>query len=95
MKTNPVNSTFRCFARLTAQCGLAQASPPRDDAQPATSDNLIAEKKAKPMMIAMEKGYTRKPGKPEVPLPPPSGTNAMPRDSSRMFSTLEEVFVSA
>ncbi len=56
-------------------------------------DNLIAERKAKPMIIVMEKGYARKPGEPEVPLRPPSGTNSMPRDFSRMFSTLEEVFI--
>lgn len=56
-------------------------------------DNLIAEKKAQPMIIVMEKGYARKPGEPQVPLRPPSGTNAMPRDFSRMFNTLNEVFV--
>jgi enterochelin esterase-like enzyme len=56
-------------------------------------DNLIAEKKAKPMLIVMEKGYARKPGEPEVPLRPPSGTNSAPRDFSRMFSTVEEVFI--
>ncbi|MDP2898546.1 MAG: alpha/beta hydrolase-fold protein [bacterium] len=56
-------------------------------------DNLIAEKKAKPMIIVMEKGYARKPGEPEVPLRPPSGTSSTPRDFSRMFSALEEVFI--
>jgi len=56
-------------------------------------DNLIAEKKAKPMIVVMEKGYARKRGEPEVPLRPPSGTNSMPRDFSRMFSALEEVFI--
>ena len=55
-------------------------------------DNLIAEKKAQPMIVVMEKGYARKPGEPQVPLRPPSGTNAMPRDFSRMFNTLDEVF---
>ena len=55
-------------------------------------DNLLAEKKAQPMIVVMEKGYARKPGEPQVPLRPPTGTNAMPRDFSRMFSTLDEVF---
>ena len=36
-------------------------------------DNLIAEGKAKPMLIVMEQGYARKPGEPEVPLRPPAG----------------------
>jgi enterochelin esterase-like enzyme len=56
-------------------------------------DDLIAEKKAKPMIIVMEKGYARKPGEPEITLRPPSGTNSMPRDFSRMFSAVEEVFI--
>ena len=56
-------------------------------------DNLIAEKKAQPMIIVMEKGYARKPGEPQVPLRPPSGTNSMPRDFSRMFNTLNDVFI--
>ena len=56
-------------------------------------DNLIAEKKAKPMIVVTEKGYARKPGEPEAPMRPPSGTNTMPRDFSRMFSALEEVFI--
>jgi enterochelin esterase family protein len=34
-------------------------------------DNLIAEGKAKPMLIVMEQGYARKPGDPEVPTRPP------------------------
>ena len=62
-------------------------------------DNLIAEKKARPMLIVMERGYARKPGEQPMSLrPPPSGTNAAPRsgpprDFSRMFNTLGEVFV--
>lgn len=56
-------------------------------------DNLIAAKKSKPMIVVMEKGYARKPGQPEVPLRPPSGTNSMPPDFSRMFSAVEEVFI--
>jgi enterochelin esterase family protein len=56
-------------------------------------DNLIAEKKARPMLIVMERGYARKPGEPDVPLRPPSGTNSIPRDFGRMFSAVEEVFI--
>jgi enterochelin esterase-like enzyme len=55
-------------------------------------DNLIAEKKAVPMIVVMEKGYARKAGEPEVPLRPPSGGGAMPSDFSRMFDALGEVF---
>ena len=57
-------------------------------------DNLIAEKKALPMIVVMEKGYARKPGEPEVPLrPPAAGAGAQPPDFRRMFGALEEVFV--
>ena len=56
-------------------------------------DNLIAEKKAQPMLVVMEKGYARKAGEPEVPLRPPSGGGAMPPDFSRMFSAVEDVFI--
>jgi enterochelin esterase-like enzyme len=56
-------------------------------------DNLIAEKKARPMLVVMEKGYARKPGEPDVPLRPPSGTNSIPPDFGRMFSAVEEVFI--
>jgi enterochelin esterase family protein len=56
-------------------------------------DNLIAAKKAKPMIIVMEKGYARKTGEPEVPLRPPSGGGSMPTDFRRMFGALEEVFI--
>ena len=54
-------------------------------------DNLIAEKKARPMIIVMEKGYARKPGEPQPP-PRPPGAGAQPPDVRRMFTTLEEVF---
>jgi enterochelin esterase family protein len=57
-------------------------------------DNLIAEGKAKPMLIVMEQGYARKPGEPEVPLRPPSGARgSMPPDFRRMFGALEDVFI--
>ena len=56
-------------------------------------DNLIAEKKARPMIVVMENGYARKPGEPQVPLRPPSGGGSMPPDFSRMFTAVEEVFI--
>ncbi len=58
-------------------------------------DNLIAEGKAKPMLVVMEQGYARKPGEP-APVPPARpapGQPAPPRDFSRMFSAFEEVMV--
>jgi enterochelin esterase-like enzyme len=51
-------------------------------------DNLIAEKKARPMIVVMEQGYARKPG--EEPAPAKPGA---PRDFSRAFSAFEEVMV--
>jgi putative membrane-bound dehydrogenase-like protein len=54
-------------------------------------DNLIAAKKAAPMLIVMSSGYARKPGDaPPAPRPPGGGP---PRDLSAMFAALEEVFV--
>ena len=60
-------------------------------------DNLIADAKAKPMLVVMEQGYARKPGEPEVPLRPPAAPAAdkpapVPPDFSRMFSALDDVF---
>ena len=52
-------------------------------------DNLIAEKKAKPMIVVMEKGYARKAGE-APPAPPQPGA---PRDFSKAFSAFEEVMV--
>jgi enterochelin esterase-like enzyme len=54
-------------------------------------DNLIAEKKARPMLIVMERGAARKPGEPDTPMRPPSFSNTPP-DLSHMFDTLDEVF---
>ncbi len=34
-------------------------------------DNLIAERKAKPMLVVMEQGYARRPGEPAAPPAPP------------------------
>jgi enterochelin esterase-like enzyme len=53
-------------------------------------DNLLAERKAKPMLVVMEQGYARKPD--EAPAGPPSRPGA-PRDFSRAFATFEEVMV--
>lgn len=54
-------------------------------------DNLIAEKKAKPMIVVMGNGYARKPGEAPPPPRPPGG--GPPPDFSRMFGALEEVIV--
>ena len=61
-------------------------------------DNLIADGKAKPMLVVMEQGYAQKPGEPAVPLRPPAdmakpAVAAIPPDFSRMFSAFEEVMV--
>lgn len=54
-------------------------------------DNLIAEKKAVPMLVVMEKGYARKSGEEPVSMRPPGG--GPPPDLRKMFGTLEEVFI--
>ncbi len=61
-------------------------------------DNLIAEGKAKPMLVVMEQGYARRPGEAAAPPAPPRpaapGQNPPPRpDFSRMFSAFEDVMV--
>jgi enterochelin esterase-like enzyme len=60
-------------------------------------DNLIAERKARPMIVVMEQGYARKPGEaapsPAPPRPAAPGQPAPPRDFSRMFAAFEEVMV--
>ena len=61
-------------------------------------DNLIAERKAKPMLVVMEQGYARRPGESAVPPAPPRpaapGQNPPPRpDFTRMFSAFEDVMV--
>jgi enterochelin esterase-like enzyme len=52
-------------------------------------DNLIAEKKAKPMLVVMERGYARRAGE-APPAPPQPGA---PRDFSKAFSAFEDVMV--
>jgi enterochelin esterase-like enzyme len=61
-------------------------------------DNLIAGRKATPMLVVMEQGYARKPGEaPPAAGPPrpaaPGQRPAPPRDFSRAFATFEEVMV--
>ena len=61
-------------------------------------DNLIAERKAKPMLVVMEQGYARRPGEaapaPAAPRAATPGQNRpAPRDFSRMFAAFEEVMV--
>ena len=62
-------------------------------------DNLLAEQKAKPMLVVMEQGYAQRPGQPAAAPAPPArpaapGQNAPPRpDFGRMFSAFEDVMV--
>jgi enterochelin esterase family protein len=72
-------------------------------------DNLIAEKKAKPMLIVMEQGYAWLPGEPHTAFKPsaaraavagasvsPSATpaaSATPRPINRMANTFEKVMI--
>jgi enterochelin esterase-like enzyme len=54
-------------------------------------DNLIAGKKAQPMIVVMEKGYARKPGEAPAAMRPPGG-GGLPPDLGSMFATMDEVF---
>ncbi|MBI5834072.1 MAG: endo-1,4-beta-xylanase [Armatimonadetes bacterium] len=56
-------------------------------------DNLIAERRARPMLVVMERGYARRPGEPQTPLGPPraGAGNPMPPDFSRMFEAFGDV----
>lgn len=57
-------------------------------------DNLIAEKKAQPMLVVMGQGYALKPG--EEPFhfqPPRPGEKRPPIDFKSVFGTLDEVFI--
>ncbi len=58
-------------------------------------DNLLAERKAKPMLVVMEQGYARKPGEAPSPAKPAAkpGEKPAPRDFGRAFATFEEVMV--
>ncbi len=55
-------------------------------------DNLIAEGKAKPMLVVMENGYARRAGETATP-PGPGGPGGGAPDFSRMFSALDDVFL--
>ncbi len=62
-------------------------------------DNLLAERKARPMIVVMEQGYARRPGE-AAPSPVPPARPAAPGqapaprpDFSRMFSAFEDVMV--
>ena len=71
---------------------------PRQGRMSFILDNLIAAKKAKPMIVVMEQGYARRPGDPAAPTAPPRpaqpGQNPPPRpDFSRMFSAFEDVMI--
>ncbi len=58
-------------------------------------DNLLAERKARPMLVVMEQGYARRPGEappaPRRPAAPGQGRPAF--DFSRMFAAFEDVMV--
>jgi enterochelin esterase-like enzyme len=60
-------------------------------------DNLIAERKARPMIVVMDRGYARKPGDPQVPIGPPRASGGktasapVPPDFSRLFQAFDEV----
>ena len=61
-------------------------------------DNLIAERKARPMIVVMEQGYARRPGE-AAPAPRPPARRPRRAESpaapdfSRMFGAFEEVMV--
>lgn len=53
-------------------------------------DNLLAERKCAPMLVAMPYGYASRPGQEALPLRPPAGGG--PPDFSRAFETLGDVY---
>jgi enterochelin esterase-like enzyme len=53
-------------------------------------DNLIAERKARPMLVVMEKGYAARPGESPGPGGPPRAGGGPP-NLNRMFSAFEDV----
>jgi enterochelin esterase-like enzyme len=55
-------------------------------------DNLLAERKARPMLVVMEQGYARRPGEAPPAPRPPAGSGQRP-DFSRMFSAFEDVMI--
>jgi enterochelin esterase family protein len=60
----------------------------------AIMDQLIAEGKARPMLIVMARGYALRPGEEPFRFQPPRPGEKMPAlDFKRIFSTLDEVFI--
>lgn len=55
-------------------------------------DNLIAAKRAKPMIVVMEKGYAQRAGQAAAPIRRP-GPGGPPPDFARMFNAFEDVVV--
>ena len=54
-------------------------------------DNLLAEGKARPMLVVMERGYAQRPGEPGQPTtPPPPGSRP---NLNQMFAVFEDVMV--
>src|SRR3954464_14513540 len=70
---------------------------PRQGRMSFILDNLIAAKKAKPMIVVMEQGYARRPGEPAAPPAPPRparpGQNPPRPDFSRTFGAFEDVMI--
>lgn len=70
---------------------------PRQGRMSFILDNLIAAKKARPMIVVMEQGYARRPGEPAAPTAPPRpaqpGQNPPRPDFSRMFGAFEDVMI--
>jgi enterochelin esterase-like enzyme len=56
-------------------------------------DNLIAEKKARPMIIVMDRGYALKPGEVVPPRPAPGTTPAPGAPTALVSTTFAEVFI--
>jgi enterochelin esterase-like enzyme len=56
-------------------------------------DNLIAERKAKPMIVVMDRGYALKPGEVMPPRPAPGAARAPGGPRMMRSTTFEEVFI--
>ena len=58
---------------------------PRQGRMSFILDNLIAAKKARPMIVVMEQGYARRPGEPAAPTAPPWPTLNPPTGSREVL----------